>query len=419
MNLSPHPRFRLYGSPHNYLSTIAAAMTGRIRRGEMDVVDVQTRVAEFTGATNALCMPQARVGIYLALRSLIRPGQKVVLSPYTYYDVVNMVLCAGGRPIFADVEPHSCNISADEVTGLIDSETGAVIATHLYGQACDIERIAESCTAAGIALIEDAAQGFGSRVNGKHVGTFGDVGIFSFHRVKNVNTFYGGMAITNNPDLRDAMVVMMEHFSYESPGVLLRRAAYSLAADVATAPPVFQMLTAWLFRLDYQFDLNAVSKLVQVAEPEMYSEFPKRYERRMTPLQARMAMRQIGSVDRLSKIRIEHAKQYRSELEDLSGIVLPPRSEDGSNIFLVYPIRVTERDRLLRKMMRAGRDLQVQTATNAVDLPCFSDYARDCPNARTAIQQTLLLPTYPAYPKGEIGKNIGLIRSFLDESHNG
>ena len=390
-------------------------MTGRIRRGETDVVDLQTQVAEFTGATHALCMPQARVGIFLALCSLIRPGQKVVLSPYTYYDVVNMVLCAGGRPVFADVEPQSCNISADEVAGLIDSETGAVIATHLYGQVCDIEHIAEICKAAGIALIEDAAQGFGSRANGKHAGTFGDVGIFSFHRVKNVNTFYGGMAITNNPDLHDSMAVMMEKFSYESPGVLLRRAAYSLAADVMTAPPVFQLLTARLFQLDYRLDLNAVSKLVQVAEPEMYSEFPKRYERRMTPLQARMAMRQIANVDRLSQIRIEHARQYRRGLEKLSGIMLPPWSEDGANIFLAYPIRVTERDQLVRAMMRAGRDLQVQTATNAADLPCFSDYARDCPNARAAIQQTLLLPTYPTYPKSEIEKNIGEIRSFCQQ----
>lgn len=416
MNLSPHPRFRFYGSPDIYVATMAAALTGRIRRGDRDIVELQTQVAGIVGAGHALCMPQARVGIYLALCSLIQPGQKVILSPYTHYDVINMVLCSGGQPVFADVEADSCNICANDIAGLIDSETGAVIATHLYGQACDIERIAETCSAAGIALIEDAAQCFGGRVNGRHVGTFGDVGVFSFHLVKNVNTFYGGMVITNKPDLRDRMAAIMARFPYESPGRLLRRAAYSLGVDAATAPPVFQLLTSWLSRLDYLFDVNVVGKLVQVAEPECYGEFPRRYKRRMTPLQARLAMPQIGDIDDLCKIRVECAKQYRSGLENLSGIVLPPQSDDGSHIYLFYPIRVTERDRLVRQMMRAGRDLHVQTATNAADLPCFSDYARDCPNARAAVEEVLLLPTYPAYPEVEVQKNIGVIRKFFDQA---
>src|SRR6185503_17787272 len=102
-----------------------------------------------------------------AVKALIKPGRKVILSPYTIADVVNMVVCAGGEPVFADIERETCNVDAAEVERLIDDQTGAVMVTHFYGLACDIERIAKICKDRNVPLIEDAAQAFGVRVNGK------------------------------------------------------------------------------------------------------------------------------------------------------------------------------------------------------------------------------------------------------------
>src|SRR4029077_9946535 len=120
----------------------------------------------------------ARVGIYLAIKHLIRKGQKVVLSPYTISDVVNMVLCAGGIPLFADIEEGgSCNIDADAVIDLLEIEDniGAVMVTHFYGLVCNIAPILTACRAKGIPLIEDAAQAFGASLDGKPAGALADV----------------------------------------------------------------------------------------------------------------------------------------------------------------------------------------------------------------------------------------------------
>ena len=82
------------------------------------------RAAERLGVPHAQCIAKARVGIYVAIRALIQPGQKVVLSPYTISDVINMSVCAGGVPVFADLDPDTCNVSADEIDRLVDSDTG-------------------------------------------------------------------------------------------------------------------------------------------------------------------------------------------------------------------------------------------------------------------------------------------------------
>ena len=314
MHLAPQPRFRFYGSPGNYLSTAAAVLTGSLRRGA-DVARLEERVAAWTGAAHAVAVPQARVGIYLALRSLIKPGQSVVLSPYTIYDVVNMVICAGGRPVFADIEPETCNIDPDEVARLIDDNTGAVVATHLHGLACDIERIARICRDKRVFLIEDAAQAFGARVVGRHLGTFGDAGVFSFGRAKNVNAFFGGMVLTRDRALRARMLEVLNAFRPEDAGRLLLRAAHCLLGDLMTAPLVFQGLTFWFFRYGCLHDIQAVNKVVQTEDnPVLRRQLPETYRRRLTPLQARLVARQLDRVDRHTAVRLAHARLYHDGL---------------------------------------------------------------------------------------------------------
>src|ERR1700744_2090549 len=122
----PQPRFRFYGSPSNYLTAARDYLTGRVTRGD-DVTALEDRVQRQLDVAHALCVPQGRFGLYLALKELIRPGQNVILSPYTIFDIVNMVLCAGGRPQFADIDPATCNIDIRHVAELIDDNTGAVL----------------------------------------------------------------------------------------------------------------------------------------------------------------------------------------------------------------------------------------------------------------------------------------------------
>src|SRR5262249_7087599 len=141
---APEPRFRIYTKPSSYGRIFADVLAGCSAK-EPELEHLEKDIARLTGSRYAISMPTARTGIYLTLASLIKPGQKVLLSPITIVDVINMVLCAGGIPHFIDTEDKTCNIDAAQIEKQIDPSTGAVLITHLHGLACDVERIRQIC----------------------------------------------------------------------------------------------------------------------------------------------------------------------------------------------------------------------------------------------------------------------------------
>lgn len=197
----PLARYRLYGRTRDYaIITLRLGAKGGDERDPVRMLEEMA--AEFFGVRHAIAVPQNRVGIHLAVKALVRPGQRVVLSPYTLSDVINMVIVAGAEPVFADVERETCNIDPDEIEALIDEQTGAVIVTHLHGLVCDMDRITAICRERGVALIEDTAQACGAQRDGRRAGTFGDAGVMSFGMYKNVNSFYGGLVLTPHDDVQ-------------------------------------------------------------------------------------------------------------------------------------------------------------------------------------------------------------------------
>lgn len=414
MMLTPQPRFRFYGAPRNYWDFASALLTGRIGRDKALPSRLEKRICGLFGVPLAQSLPQARLGLYLAMRYLIRPGQTVLVSPYTYYEVINMVICAGGRPVFVDVEPSTCCIDARQLAKRIDDNTGAVIVSYIHGLVGDIEAIAQICRSRGVALIEDAAQCFGARVGGRYVGTFGDIGVYSFSHKKNVNAFLGGIAVTANQALHDSMATALKRFRRQEAGALLGRFCGCLLGELATAPFIFQAVTFPLVRYDILRRGGRIAALLwKENRPVLRRELPEKIKRRMNGLQAQIAERQLANVDRHTKVRIENARIYYKELAGMPRVGLPPFCENGRHIYLDFPIRITERRRLLRAMLAYGRDIERRTLGNNAD---FARQARDCPNARAVASQVVVLPTYPGYPRQEVASNIAAIRRFFGES---
>ena len=448
---SPKPRYRFYGTPHNYLTAARHVVSSALSAATSDtdhVAMLEDRVASVVGVDHAIAVPQARFGIYLALRHMLKPGQRVLMSPYTIYDVVNMVLCAGGRPEFCDVDPATCNIDPAAVRARLeecgsggraqdsdrDDSIGAVMVTHLHGLACDIAPIAQLCAERGIPLIEDAAQAFGARVAGQHVGGIGDVGIYSFGRAKNINGFYGGMVVTRNHDLAAAVRAELAELPLEDSGKLAKRIAHCLVGDAMTVPAVFAPLTFRLFKLGAVNNVESVNKLVQTEnDPILRDTVPESYWRRMTPLQARVIYDQIFTVDAQTEVRAAYARRYHDGLQGLRGLVLPPLRDDRSHIYLQYPILVQadnhgdgdgnrqghgamgvgDRWDFVRYMMKNGRDVAIQHMTTASELSIFSDHRRDCPRARAVADSCVLLPTYPGYGMDQVEANIAVMRRYF------
>ena len=415
MFVPPLPRQRLYTTVGTYGSLLLDLVLGRVHRGDEEVRSLEREICAVTGAPHAIAVNQNRVGIYLAIRALVARGKRnVILSPFTIYDVVNMVLCAGGVPVFADVELASCTVSAGEVERLIDADTAAVLLTHMHVLAQDVDRIIAVCEEHGVPLVEDAAIAFGTSHEGRAVGTLGDVGVFSFGLFKNVSAIFGGAVVCEDEELYREMSKQAQAYPFLTTPSLVHRAVYATALDIATFPPIFRLFTYWVFRTGYLHGIEAINKLTRNdPNPVLRRSFPVDYQKRMTDAQARIARRQLGNIHHTMGKRTQTARYYFENLQDIPEVLLPPLNAEGEDGFLVFPIQVDRRDELLRHLMRVGRDCAWHYYKNCADLPCFDEYRRDCPNARRVVQQLLLLPTYPSYGLREAQKNIEAIREFF------
>jgi len=415
----PRSRQRFYGRSTNYTAVARDVLLGRIRSGD-DVGRVEADLAAQVGMKHAVLMPQARVGIFLVLRAMTRTKKKVVLSPYTIHDVINMVICAGAEPVFADIDRATCNIDTRQIEQLIDGQTGAqvgaVMVTHLHGLACDIEGAARVCRERGVPLVEDTSQSFGARVGMRRLGTFGTAGIYSFGMAKNVNCIFGGAVVTDDDKLADELRRELAGLPYMDTSAILRKAAFALSGDVLTWPPIFKAATYWAFRYGYLHQVEALNKRVRGEDaPAIKTAIPETYLRRITPMQARLLVPQLADADRQTAIRVGYAKIYDAGLAGIPEILTPPLREDGSHIYLNYAIQVADRHALLRYLMTHGRDLTVQHMGNNADYPCYAAWKRDCPNARATASSVLLLPAYPDYGEDEVRRNVTLIRRYFEE----
>lgn len=417
---APQPRSRLYTSIPAYGRGVAAALFGWGERSSA-IGEFEQALERNHPGYRAVAVPMARVGIYLALKLSIRKGQKVILSPYTISDVVNMVLCAGGVPVFADIEEGgSFNISARAVEDLLDTEgdVGAVLVTHFYGLVCDILPIVAACQKRGIPIIEDAAQAFGATIDGQPAGAIGDVGVFSFGLLKNVTGFVGGAVLAKSDKLADAIRNEVKKFPATSRDMLRKKIITGASFDIATLPVVFDAGVYWLFRYAYLHDIAFFkNKLDTDSNPKSYSSLPAAYAHQMSGAQADIILPQFSHYRRQTEERVAKAQIYYDGLKDLPGVVLPPMRRDGSHIYLYYTIQSEERDRLALSMTRKLRDVQISHHRNCASLPCFSSFARDCPNAERAARNALYLPTYPGYRDDQVVANVEAIRAFLREGN--
>ena len=161
-------------------------------------------IKNYTKVENALAVTSGTAAIHLALRVLgIGLGDDVLASTFTFIGSVNAIIYQGANPIFIDSDKETWNLSPKLLNKYFcecEKKPKALIVTHLYGMCADIEKIADICKLHGVYLIEDAAESLGATYKGKHSGTFGDFGIYSFNGNKILTTSGGGMLVSSNKE---------------------------------------------------------------------------------------------------------------------------------------------------------------------------------------------------------------------------
>lgn len=266
----------------------------------------------FLGGGFAHCTSSGTTALQLALAALdIGHGDEVILPDITFGATANVVIHAGAKPVFVDIDPFTWTMDVEAFAAAVTPRTKAVIPVHLYGHPCDMDAIMEIARAKSIKVVEDCAEALGAEYKGQKVGLIGDVGCFSFFANKVITTGEGGMTTTTNPDLHARMERLRDH------GMDKKR-------------------RYWHLEPGFNF--------------------------RMTNLQAALGLAQMERIDGFLSQRDALVECYDAKLSNIEGIRIPPRAEWARNIHWLYSIEVDalkvgiSRDKLAARLGEVGID---------------------------------------------------------------
>jgi dTDP-4-amino-4,6-dideoxygalactose transaminase len=175
--------------------------------------EFESSFADYNQTKHAIAVTNATAALHLACLALgIGPGDEVIVPSLTFVATANAVRYVGATPVFADiVSPDDLTVSPAAINSLITPRTRAIIVMHYAGYPCDMSTILSIAKQHGLFVIEDAAHAIGSELNGRKLGTFGDISCFSFFSNKNMTTGEGGMLTTDNDDLAQKLSRLRSH----------------------------------------------------------------------------------------------------------------------------------------------------------------------------------------------------------------
>ena len=268
--------------------------------------------ATWIGRRHAVALPSCTSAIHLALLALgVGPGDEVIVPECTWIATAAPIAYVGATPVFADIDARTWCLSAETLAARVTPRTKAVIPVDLYGNLPDLATIRALAAERGFAVIEDAAEAIGSRHQGRLTGTWGDVGVFSFHGSKTMTTYEGGMLVTDDDALHQRVLFLRDHG--RTPGD--------------------------------RFFFNA-----EVA-----------YKYKMSSMQAALGLAQIERIDELIARKRQIFAWYRARLGGLEGLALNPEDVGDLNSYWMVTVvldsrRGLRKERLMESMAAQAID---------------------------------------------------------------
>jgi dTDP-4-amino-4,6-dideoxygalactose transaminase len=351
-----------------------AVASGWVAQGPR-VAAFEEAVRDRVGAAHGVAVSSCTTALHLALVVLgIGPGDEVVVPSLSFIATANVVRYAGARPLFADVEQDTLNLSADTIKPVLSPRTRAVILVHQAGMPADVDAVHALCDPLGIAVVEDAACALGSTYRGAPVGAGSDLVAFSFHPRKVITTGEGGMVMTSRADWAERLRRLREHGMNVS----------AAARHAATSPVI-----------------------------ERYLEVGYNY--RMTDIQAAVGLVQLGRLDAMVARRRGLAARYRERLAELPGVVVPGDPPFGTTNFQSFWILLGDgfplgRDALLERLMEHG--ISGRRGIMAAHLePAYADRRQvELPVTERLTSRSLILPLFHVMTEEEQDRVIAVIR---------
>ena len=323
----------------------------------------ETEFSKFLNISHSCSVTNGTVALHLALASLgLSHNDEVITPSLTYIATVNAINYVGAKPVLVDSDIKTWNIDIPSVERKITKKTKAILAVHLYGNPCNMSKLLELCKRHNLFLIEDSAEAFGSKYQGRYVGTFGDVSTFSFYGNKTLTTGEGGMVVTNNDTLN-------EKVSY------LRNQALSSEKEY------------WYEEVGYNY--------------------------RMTNICAAIGLAQLEEADTILSKKSQMAIWYK---EGLKSTPLTFQASEKNCFNSTWMVSVLTQDNQTRDALRSflrERSIETRPFFNpAHKMPVY--YSEDhLPNSETLSKRGLNLPSYPDLSEEEVAGVCNSIKEFF------
>jgi len=332
---------------------------------------------KYISSTYSIGVGSGAQALHLAVRGLgIGPGDEVIVPSFTFVATANAVTSCGAKPIFADVDLDTFNISIDSIKKLITKKTKAIIPVHYAGQSCDMDKINSISKKKNLKIIEDCAHALGSTFKNNKCGNLGNVGCFSFYPTKIITTGEGGMVTCNNPKLFKKIKI-------------LKSQAMNISSNER------EKLATW------KYDVTDLG-----------------YNYRLDEIRSSLGFSQLFRVNQINKMRIKLASIYTNSLSKIKGIEIPIIKDNRNHIFHLYSIKITDeypltRDELYQKLTQKGIGTSVQyTPIHLMSYYKEKNKNKSLKNSEKLMNQVLCLPIFPKMTLKEIQyviKNIKII----------
>ena len=347
--------------------------------------EFERRFAERVGAAHAVALNSATAALHLALEALgVGRDDEVLVPTWTFAASAEVVAYLGARPVLVDVDRRTLNATPEAMLAAVTPRTRAAIAVHVGGLPVDIVRLVDTLEPRGVAVVEDAAHAFPSRIggpDGRFVGTVGRVGAYSFYATKTITTGEGGMLVTDDEAIANRARVMSLH---------------GISRDAWNR---YTASGSWYYEIE---DAG--------------------YKYNMTDIAAALGLAQLERAEELLGARRELAAAYsdglrRAGLEDL--LELPPDASDGSHAWHLYIVRLMlDRLTIDRGQVIDGlKELGIGTSVHFIPLHLHPYYrrkwgyeAKDLPVAAAEYERAISLPLWPGMSAADIERVVDGLR---------
>jgi dTDP-4-amino-4,6-dideoxygalactose transaminase len=329
-----------------------------------DVTKFEEEIKAYTGAKYAIGVASGTDALVIASHILgFTDGKEVITSPFTFLASTSCIAKHNAKPVFVDIDEETFEINTSNLEEKITSNTAGIIPIHLFSQMNNMDKIMEIASKHNLRVLEDAAEAFGMKWHGKHSGTIGDMGIFSFFPTKTLGGYGdGGMIITNDNNLAQMTKMFRVHGASKK----------------------------------YHYDYIG-------------------YNSRLDSIQAAVLSVKLKYIDEAIKKRATVAKWYTDKLSDCEYIRFPKIKGDQSPVYYVFNILAEKRDELASFLKENEIGYSIYYPIPLYIQKCFSYLGHkkgDFPVAEKISQEVLALPIYPEITEEEVDFVCDTIKKF-------